>query len=57
MSEGGVLAIKGLKSQFYISMNRTGQLQGKVTVDLLKKYKDNFVTLTFCNQMPTKNSL
>lgn len=30
VSEGGVLAIKGLKSQYYISMNRTGMLQGKV---------------------------
>lgn len=30
MSEGGILAIKGVKSQFYISMNKAGQLQGKV---------------------------
>lgn len=30
VSEGGVLAIKGLKSQYYISMNRTGILQGTV---------------------------
>ena len=37
VSEGGVLAIKGVKSQYYISMNRTGQLQGKVTFDLLKR--------------------
>lgn len=30
VSEGGILAIKGVKSQFYISMNKAGQLQGKV---------------------------
>lgn len=30
MSEGGILAIKGVKSQYYISMNKAGQLQGKV---------------------------
>ncbi|KAJ3592908.1 hypothetical protein NHX12_005246 [Muraenolepis orangiensis] len=35
VSEGGVLAIKGVKSQYYISMNRTGQLQGK------RNYNDN----------------
>lgn len=31
VSEGGILAIKGVKSQYYISMNKAGQLQGKVT--------------------------
>ncbi|KAM4602482.1 fibroblast growth factor 7 [Polymixia lowei] len=35
VSEGGILAIKGVKSQYYISMNRTGQLQGK------RIYNDN----------------
>lgn len=30
VSEGGILAIKGVKSQYYISMNKGGQLQGKV---------------------------
>lgn len=30
VSEGGILAIKGVKSQYYISMNKAGQLQGKV---------------------------
>lgn len=30
MSEGGILAIKGVKSQYYICMNKAGQLQGKV---------------------------
>lgn len=29
VSEGGILAIKGIKSQFYICMNKTGQLQAK----------------------------
>lgn len=27
VSEGGILAIKGVKSQYYISMNKGGQLQ------------------------------
>ncbi|XP_028812533.1 fibroblast growth factor 7 isoform X3 [Denticeps clupeoides] len=35
VSEGGVLAIKGVKSQYYISMNRTGMLRGK------KEYSDS----------------
>ncbi|XP_034152201.1 fibroblast growth factor 7 [Esox lucius] len=35
VSEGGVLAIKGVKSQYYISMNKTGLLQGK------KNYNEN----------------
>ncbi|XP_028812531.1 fibroblast growth factor 7 isoform X1 [Denticeps clupeoides] len=35
VSEGGVLAIKGVKSQYYISMNRTGMLRGKVRYSLL----------------------
>lgn len=32
MSEGGILAIKGVKSQRYISMTKAGVLQGKVLV-------------------------
>ncbi|TRY90196.1 hypothetical protein DNTS_033373 [Danionella cerebrum] len=43
VSEGGVLAIKGLKSQFYISMNRSGTLQGK-----------NYYT-AYCSAKWTKN--
>ncbi|XP_063044448.1 fibroblast growth factor 7 [Engraulis encrasicolus] len=35
VSEGGVLAIKGVKSKYYIAMNRTGTLRGK------KEYSDN----------------
>ncbi|XP_004543559.1 fibroblast growth factor 7 [Maylandia zebra] len=35
VSEGGILAIKGVKSQYYISMNKAGQLQGK------RIYNDN----------------
>ncbi|XP_062860934.1 fibroblast growth factor 7 [Trichomycterus rosablanca] len=35
VSEGGVLAIKGVKSQHYISMSRSGVLQGK------KEYNDS----------------
>lgn len=36
MSEGGILAIKGVKSQYYICMSKGGQLQGKVIVLLLR---------------------
>lgn len=35
VSEGGVLAIKGVKSQYYICMSKAGQLQGKVIFLLL----------------------
>ncbi|KAF5886362.1 fibroblast growth factor 7, partial [Clarias magur] len=35
VSEGGILAIKGVKSQYYISMSRSGILQGK------KEYSDS----------------
>ncbi|KAL7870166.1 hypothetical protein SRHO_G00076630 [Serrasalmus rhombeus] len=35
VSEGGILAIKGVKSQYYISMSRGGLLQGK------KDYSDS----------------
>lgn len=37
VSEGGILAIKGVKSQYYISMNKAGQLQGKVILFLNEK--------------------
>ncbi|CAL8361529.1 fibroblast growth factor 7 [Gadus morhua] len=43
VSEGGVLAIKGLKSQFYISMNRTGQLQGKRNYSENCNFKEVFL--------------
>lgn len=36
VSEGGILAIKGVKSQYYICMSKAGQLQGKV-IFLLRK--------------------
>lgn len=37
VSEGGILAIKGIKSQYYIAMNKAGQLQGKVIFFLMKE--------------------
>ncbi|CAL8381728.1 unnamed protein product [Arctogadus glacialis] len=43
VSEGGVLAIKGLKSQYYISMNRTGQLQGKRNYSENCNFKEVFL--------------
>ncbi|KAF0043038.1 hypothetical protein F2P81_004375 [Scophthalmus maximus] len=38
VSEGGILAIKGVKSQLYISMNKAGVVQGKlpVKIDIIK---------------------
>ncbi|XP_009291664.1 fibroblast growth factor 7 isoform X1 [Danio rerio] len=48
VSEGGVLAIKGLKSQFYISMNRSGMLQGKKdyndSCDFKEVFLENYYT-------------
>lgn len=38
VSEGGILAIKGVKSQYYISMNKAGQLQGKVILFLSETF-------------------
>ncbi|XP_052008149.1 fibroblast growth factor 7-like [Xyrauchen texanus] len=43
ISEGGVLAIKGLKSQYYISMNRTGMLQGKKDYNDSCNFKEVFL--------------
>ncbi|CAL8243538.1 unnamed protein product [Lota lota] len=43
VSEGGVLAIKGVKSQYYISMNRTGQLQGKRNYSENCNFKEVFL--------------
>ncbi|KAG7468074.1 fibroblast growth factor 7 [Megalops cyprinoides] len=43
VSEGGVLAIKGVKSQYYISMNRTGVLQGKKTYNENCNFKEVFL--------------
>ncbi|XP_062328038.1 fibroblast growth factor 7 [Osmerus eperlanus] len=43
VSEGGVLAIKGVKSQYYISMNRTGLLQGKKIYNENCNFKEVFL--------------
>uniref|UniRef100_A0A4W5PII9 Fibroblast growth factor n=1 Tax=Hucho hucho TaxID=62062 RepID=A0A4W5PII9_9TELE len=43
VSEGGVLAIKGVKSQYYISMNRTGLLQGKKIYNENCNFKEIFL--------------
>ncbi|KAL4660727.1 fibroblast growth factor 7-like [Arapaima gigas] len=43
VSEGGVLAIKGVKSQYYISMNRSGGLQGKKTYNENCNFKEVFL--------------
>ncbi|XP_061103162.1 fibroblast growth factor 7 [Conger conger] len=43
VSEGGILAIKGVKSQYYISMNRTGVLQGKKTYSETCNFKEVFL--------------
>ncbi|XP_038558122.1 fibroblast growth factor 7 [Micropterus salmoides] len=43
VSEGGILAIKGVKSQYYISMNRTGHLQGKRIYNETCNFKEVFL--------------
>lgn len=43
VSEGGVLAIKGVKSQYYISMNKAGQLQGKRIYNENCNFKEVFL--------------
>lgn len=43
VSEGGILAIKGVKSQHYICMSKAGQLQGKVVVCFLTVHSDSTV--------------
>ncbi|KAJ8343582.1 hypothetical protein SKAU_G00309110 [Synaphobranchus kaupii] len=43
VSEGGILAIKGVKSQFYISMNRTGALQAKRSYSESCNFKEVFL--------------
>ncbi|KAJ8247842.1 hypothetical protein GJAV_G00251140 [Gymnothorax javanicus] len=43
VSEGGILAIKGVKSQYYISMNETGVLQGKKTYSENCNFKEVFL--------------
>ncbi|XP_023669702.1 fibroblast growth factor 7 [Paramormyrops kingsleyae] len=43
VSEGGILAIKGVKSQYYISMNKTGVLQGKKTYNENCNFKEVFL--------------
>ncbi|XP_076850082.1 fibroblast growth factor 7 [Brachyhypopomus gauderio] len=43
VSEGGVLAIKGVKSQYYISMGRSGMLQGKKDYSDTCNFKEVFL--------------
>ncbi|XP_028429577.1 fibroblast growth factor 7 isoform X1 [Perca flavescens] len=43
VSEGGILAIKGVKSQYYISMNKAGQLQGKRIYNENCNFKEVFL--------------
>ncbi|KAJ8252443.1 hypothetical protein COCON_G00217550 [Conger conger] len=43
VSEGGILAIKGVKSQFYISMNRTGTLQAERSYSESCNFKEVFL--------------
>ncbi|CAL8403998.1 unnamed protein product [Boreogadus saida] len=56
VSEGGVLAIKGLKSQYYISMNRTGQLQGKRNYSENCNFKEVFLENYFNAYSSAKNT-
>ncbi|KAF7666618.1 hypothetical protein LDENG_00099260 [Lucifuga dentata] len=43
VSEGGILAIKGVKSQYYISMSKAGQLQGKRIYNENCNFKEVFL--------------
>ncbi|XP_028294212.1 fibroblast growth factor 7 [Gouania willdenowi] len=43
VSEGGILAIKGVKSQYYISMSKSGQLQGKRNYNENCNFKEVFL--------------
>ncbi|KAM8894752.1 fibroblast growth factor 7 isoform 1-T3 [Spinachia spinachia] len=43
VSEGGVLAIKGVKSQYYVSMTKAGQLQGKRIYNENCNFKEVFL--------------
>ncbi|MBN3313392.1 FGF7 factor, partial [Atractosteus spatula] len=43
VSEGGVLAIKGVKSQYYIAMNKQGRLYGKKTYSEDCNFKEVFL--------------
>lgn len=43
VSEGGILAIKGVKSQYYICMNKSGQLQGKRIYNENCNFKEVFL--------------
>lgn len=43
VSEGGILAIKGVKSQHYISMTKAGQLQGKSIYNENCNFKEVFL--------------
>ncbi|XP_026234958.1 fibroblast growth factor 7 [Anabas testudineus] len=43
VSEGGILAMKGIKSQYYISMNKAGQLQGKRIYNENCNFKEVFL--------------
>ncbi|KAJ8398264.1 hypothetical protein AAFF_G00428340 [Aldrovandia affinis] len=54
VSEGGVLAIKGVKSQYYISMNKTGVLQGKKTYSENCNFKEVFLENYFNAYSSTK---
>ncbi|XP_057699512.1 fibroblast growth factor 7 [Corythoichthys intestinalis] len=54
VSEGGILAIKGIKSQHYISMNKGGQLQGKRTYNENCNFKEVFLENYFNAYSSTK---
>ncbi|XP_042187025.1 fibroblast growth factor 7 [Oncorhynchus tshawytscha] len=56
VSEGGVLAIKGVKSQYYISMNRTGLLQGKKIYNENCNFKEIFLENYFNAYSSVKSS-
>ncbi|KAK2847669.1 hypothetical protein Q7C36_009351 [Tachysurus vachellii] len=54
VSEGGILAIKGVKSQYYISMSRSGILQGKKEYSDSCKFKEVFLENFYTAYMSEK---
>ncbi|XP_061739718.1 fibroblast growth factor 7 [Nerophis ophidion] len=54
VSEGGILAIKGIKSQHYIAMNKAGQLQAKRIYNDNCNFKEVFLENYFNAYSSTK---
>ncbi|RVE74293.1 hypothetical protein OJAV_G00020560 [Oryzias javanicus] len=54
VSEGGILAIKGVKSQYYIAMNKAGKLKGKRIYNENCIFKEIFLENNYSAYSSTK---